>query len=331
MANILLRGNCTMKDVIAVMRKVDEAFLQPLQENYEVIISQHSDISLTEEELAPYKERIVALWTTLDDKISAELMATLPKLQVIANMAVGYNNIDLAAAKERGITICNTPDVLTNTTADLAFGLLMSAARRLPQAEKSLRNGEWTAWEPMGYAGMDIYGASIGIIGMGRIGEAVAKRATGFDMDIYYHNRSRKPEAEEQLGAQYTSLENILKTCQFVVLFSPLTDETRGMIGKEQIALMREDAVLVNAARGEIVDEEALYEALKANKIFGAGLDVFAKEPIAKDNPLLTLPNVVALPHMGSASIATRTEMAKRNVRSILSVLNNEEPLFAVK
>lgn len=328
---LIERGNVKMKPIIVVMRKVDDSFLVPLQQEYEVLMSSQTDQSVFWEQMKEVSDRVVALWTTLDDKITGEMIEQLPNLKVIANMAVGYNNIDLAVAQQKDIIVCNTPDVLSDTTADLAFGLLMMAARQLPQAEQALRRGEWKAWEPFGFAGLDIHGSSLGIIGMGRIGQALAKRATGFDMTVKYHNRNRKPEAEEQLGVAYATMEEILKTCQFVAVFSPLTPETKGMIGREQIAMMREDAVFINAARGEIVDEQALYEALRDGKIYGAGLDVFEKEPITKDHPLLSLPNVVALPHMGSASIQTRTKMAQMNVESILAVLNKQEPVYTVQ
>lgn len=316
-----------MKSIIYVTRQLDESIVAPLRTNHEVIQCDIHNITGTPiEEALQYGDRVVALWTALSDQVTSEVMDALPNLKVVANMAVGYNNIDIAAANERGITVTNTPGVLSDTTADLAFGLLMSTARMLPQAEKSLRAGEWSTWEPFGYAGMDIHGASIGIIGMGRIGEALARRAYGFDMDISYHNRTRKEEAEKKYDLTYRSLEDLLKTCQFIAIFAPLTEETNGLIGREELALLRPDAIIINAARGEIIDEDALYDVLKEGKIFGAGLDVYSQEPIDPNHKLLTLPNVVALPHIGSASIATRTKMAEMNVEAILAVLNGETP-----
>ena len=267
-----------------------------------------------------------ALWTMLSDTIDREVIEQAPQLEVISNLAVGYNNIDLGAAKERGIIVTNTPDVLTETTADLAFGLMMMTARRLGEAERDLRAGEWKSWTPMGYVGMDLYRAKLGIIGMGRIGEAVARRARGFDMDVLYHNRTRRHESESMYGFVYAELDELLEQSDFVVVLAPLTEETRGMLGAEQFAKMKETAVFINVARGEIIDEAALYEALKEQRIWAAGLDVFAKEPVAMDHPLLTLPNVTTLPHIGSASIKTRLAMMALNRDAIVNVLEGAEP-----
>jgi len=267
-----------------------------------------------------------ALWTMLSDTIDRELIEQAPQLEVISNLAVGYNNIDIEAAKERGIIVTNTPDVLTETTADLAFGLMMMTARRLGEAERDLRAGEWKSWTPMGYVGMDLYRAKLGIIGMGRIGEAVARRARGFDMDVLYHNRTRRHESESMYGFVYAELDELLEQSDFVVVLAPLTEETRGMLGAEQFAKMKQTASFINVARGEIIDEAALYEALKEQRIWAAGLDVFAKEPVAMDHPLLTLPNVTTLPHIGSASIQTRLAMMTLNREAIMNVLDGEEP-----
>lgn len=267
-----------------------------------------------------------ALWTMLSDPIDRELIEQAPQLEVISNLAVGYNNIDIEAAKERGIIVTNTPDVLTETTADLAFGLMMMTARRLGEAERDLRAGEWKSWTPMGYVGMDLYRAKLGIIGMGRIGEAVARRARGFDMDVLYHNRTRRHESESMYGFVYAELDELLEQSDFVVVLAPLTEETRGMLGAEQFAKMKSTASFINVARGEIVDETALYEALKEQRIWAAGLDVFAKEPVAMDHPLLTLPNVTTLPHIGSASIQTRLAMMALNREAIMNVLDGAEP-----
>lgn len=267
-----------------------------------------------------------ALWTMLSDTIDREMIEQAPQLKVISNLAVGYNNIDIEAAKERGIIVTNTPDVLTETTADLAFGLMMMTARRLGEAERDLRAGEWKSWTPMGYVGMDLYRAKLGIIGMGRIGEAVARRARGFDMDVLYHNRTRRHESESMYGFVYAELDELLEQSDFVVVLAPLTEETRGMLGADEFAKMKQTAVFINVARGEIIDEMALYEALKEQRIWAAGLDVFAKEPVAMDHPLLTLPNVTTLPHIGSASIKTRLAMMALNREAIVNVLEGEEP-----
>nr|MBF6634021.1 D-glycerate dehydrogenase [Planococcus sp. (in: firmicutes)] len=242
-----------------------------------------------------------------------------PNLKIVSNLAVGYNNIDLDAARKHGVTVTNTPDVLTEATADLTFALILATARRIIEAEKTVRSGEWKSWTPMGMTGQNVGGATLGIIGMGRIGEAVARRAQGFGMDVLYHNRTRRSLED----VRYAGFEELLKVSDYVVILTPLTPETEGMIGADEIALMKETASLINVARGGIVDEMALYEALKDNKIWGAGLDVFEQEPVPLDHPLLTLPNVTVLPHIGSATIQTRLEMMALNAEAISACLES--------
>ncbi|TCI31130.1 D-glycerate dehydrogenase [Exiguobacterium sp. SL-10] len=315
-----------MKKRIYITRRLPEEAVAPLRDNYEVRMWEEEAKSVPRDILLNEASSAHALWTMLSDTIDREVIEQAPQLEVISNLAVGYNNIDLGAAKERGIIVTNTPDVLTETTADLAFGLMMMTARRLGEAERDLRAGEWKSWTPMGYVGMDLYRAKLGIIGMGRIGEAVARRARGFDMDVLYHNRTRRHESESMYGFVYAELDELLEQSDFVVVLAPLTEETRGMLGAEQFAKMKETAVFINVARGEIIDEAALYEALKEQRIWAAGLDVFAKEPVAMDHPLLTLPNVTTLPHIGSASIKTRLAMMALNRDAIVNVLEGAEP-----
>jgi glyoxylate reductase len=267
----------------------------------------------------------------LTDPIDAEVMdAAGPQLRVIANLAVGYDNIDVAEARRRGIRVTNTPDVLTETTADLTFALLMAATRRLPQAERSLRAGNWHAWSLMAYTGRDVYGRCLGIVGMGRIGSAVAKRALGFGMRVIYHNRTRRPDVERQYGVAYREFRPLLQEADFVVVLAPLTEETRHLFGDEEFACMKPTAVFVNTARGPIVDEAALVRALRDGRIYAAGLDVYEQEPLPSDHPLLELDNVVLLPHIGSATIDTRLGMAHLAVDNLLAVLRGEEPPCAV-
>jgi len=247
-------------------------------------------------------------------------------LKIVSNMAVGYNNIDIEAAREQGIIVTNTPGVLTETTADLTFGLLLATARRMMEAENDVRKGNWTSWSPMGYTGMDVGGATLGIIGMGRIGEAVARRAKGFNMRVLYNNRNRKLEAEAEYGFEFMELDGLLAEADFVVILTPLKPETVGLISARELKLMKNTAVLVNVSRGGIVDEMALFEALKAGTIWAAGLDVFKTEPVPLDNPLLTLPNVTVLPHIGSASIKTRLAMMNLNAQAIMAVLEGRDP-----
>ncbi|WP_318614874.1 D-glycerate dehydrogenase [Sporosarcina sp. YIM B06819] len=315
-----------MKPRIYVTRKLDDSVIAPLLEKFDVRMWESESESVPREVLLQEVVEADALWSVLADSIDQEVLLAGTKLKVVANMAVGYNNIDLEVAKERGITVTNTPDVLTETTADLTFGLLLATARRLMEAENDVRTGNWTSWSPMAYTGMDVGGATLGIIGMGRIGEAVARRAKGFNMRILYHNRSRKMDAEVEHGFEYVGLDTLLKEVDFVVILAPYTAETAGLIGARELGLMKKTAVLINVARGGIVDEAALYEALKNGDIWAAGLDVFAKEPVPQDNPLLTLPNVTVLPHIGSASIATRLGMMTLNAQAIMDVLEGREP-----
>lgn len=315
-----------MKKRIYITRRLPEEAVEPLRDQYDVRMWKHEGESVPREVLLEEASSAHALWTMLSDTIDREVFERATHLEVVSNLAVGYNNIDLNAAKENGVIVTNTPDVLTETTADLTFGLMMMTARRLGEAERDLRAGEWKSWLPMGYVGMDLYQAKLGIIGMGRIGEAVARRARGFDMEVLYHNRTRRHESESMYGFTYVELDELLTQSDFVVVLAPLTDETRGMLGAKEFAKMKETSIFINVARGEIIDEQALYEALKARKIWGAGLDVFTKEPIALDHPLLTLPNVTTLPHIGSATIRTRLAMMALNRDAITNVLEGKEP-----
>lgn len=266
------------------------------------------------------------LLTTLTDRIDAALLDRAPNLRVVSNFAVGYDNVDVAACTARGIVVTNTPGVLTEATADLAFALLLAAARRLPEAERFLRAGRWTGWKPMELAGVDVHGATLGIVGFGRIGRAVARRARGFDMRVLYWNRTPRPEAAAETGAEHRPLDDLLRESDFVSVHCALTSETRGLIGERELGLMKPSAILVNTARGAVVDEAALHRALAAGRLRAAGLDVYAAEPIGPDHPLLALDNVVALPHIGSATEATRTRMAVLAAENLLAVLAGRRP-----
>ena len=313
-------------DKIYITRKLPEEIVEPLRGKFEVQMWHSESITMTNEEIKTNAKDAHALWTMLADNIDRALIESLPNLKVISNFAVGFNNIDIEAAKERNIAVTNTPGVLTETTADLTFALLLATARRITEVEQEIRSGNWNSWSPMQYTGMDVFGATLGIVGMGRIGEAVARRAKGFDMNVLYHNRSRKLDAEEMYGFTYTELDELLKQSDFVILLTPLTPETKGLIGERELSLMKETAAIINVARGGIVDEQALYEALVSKKIWAAGLDVFEQEPVPLDHPLLTLPNVTMSPHIGSASIRTRLAMMQMNAKDIEAVLENREP-----
>jgi glyoxylate reductase len=271
-------------------------------------------------------ERSDGLLTLIADRVDAELMEQAPRLRVVSNMAVGYDNIDVAYATKRRVLITNTPGVLTETVADLTFGLMLAAARRLPEAESAVRKGEWGEWSPTFLLGRDVHGKTLGIVGLGAIGLAVARRALGFGMKVLYTSRRRKPEAEAGLGLRFVSLPELLAEADYVSLTSALTPETRGMIGARELAQMKPDAVLVNTARGGLVDQAALVEALRGAQIGGAALDVFAVEPIYPDDPLLQLQNVVVTPHAGSASVETRARMTDLAVDNVLAFFHGQMP-----
>lgn len=312
---------------IYVTRKLPESIILKLKEQQlDVRMWEHEDIPVPSGVLQKEIVDIDGLFSLLTENIDEALLSQAKKLKVISNMAVGYNNIDIDAATKRGIMVTNTPGVLTETTADLTFALLLATARRLIESADYVRNGNWTTWSPMLMTGQDVYGATLGVIGLGRIGESLIKRAKGFGMEILYHSRTRKISKEEELRIVYVELEELLKRSDFVCVMVPYTPETVHLIDREQLALMKETAVLINTARGGIVNETALYEALKNGEIWAAGLDVFEEEPPSIDHPLFTLPNVIALPHIGSASIQTRMKMAELAVENIRQVFNDEIP-----
>ncbi len=315
-----------MRSKVYITRKLPDKIVGRMKEKYEVRMWHKDDEPVPRDVLEEEIKQVDGLFCLLTEQIDSSLLENAHRLKVVANMAVGYNNIDVEAAKSRAITVTNTPGVLTETTADLTFALLMAAARRIPESSDYLRDGKWETWSPMQLTGQDIHGATLGIVGMGRIGEAVAKRASGFNMNVMYHNRSRKNEAEGRLGLRYAEkLDDLLKEADFVCVLTPYTSETKNLIGREQLSLMKESAILLNTARGGIVNEDALYDALKNKKIWAAGLDVFEEEPVPLDHPLLSLPNLVTLPHIGSASIRTRMKMAEVAAENLMKVLDGEE------
>jgi glyoxylate reductase len=296
------------------------------------------EVTIWDKEFPPPYEVIVenvgdkdGLICLLTDRIDAGLMDTAPNLKVIGQVAVGYDNIDVAAAKERGIAVGNTPGVLTDATADFAFTLLMAAARRLGEAYDYVRAGKWETWGLTLFLGQEVYGATLGIVGMGRIGRAVAKRARGFEMNVLYHNRSRLPEVEAQLGVEYRDFEDLLRESDFVSLHVNLTEETQGLINGRALGLMKPTGILINTARGPVVDSDALYEALKEGLIAYAGLDVTDPEPLPADHKLLTLPNCLVVPHIASATVTSRTLMAQMAVRNCIAGVRGEPLPFEVE
>jgi glyoxylate reductase len=272
-------------------------------------------------------EGIICLIT---EKMDADVIDRARRCRVISQVAVGYDNIDVAAATRRGILVTNTPGVLTETTADMAWAILLATARRVVEGDKFTRSGRWKTWEIMAFTGQDVYGATLGIIGLGRIGAAIARRARGFAMSILYHNRRRAEALEADLGARYVELDDLLHQSDFVVVSCALTPETQHLIGERQLGLMKPTAILVNIARGPIVDQRALYRALVDRKIWAAGLDVFEVEPVPMDEPLLKLDNVVMPPHLGSGSINTRIKMATMAVENCLAGVTGRMPPNAV-
>ncbi len=292
-----------------------------------------AQVRVWEGELPPPREVLLQELKTADgvlslltDMMDAELMDAAPRLRAISNYAIGYDNVDVQAATERGIMVCHTPGVLTDTTADFAFTLLACVARRVVEAVRYVRGEQWKTWGPMLYLGYDLHGATLGLIGLGRIGGAVAKRATGFEMHILYHDLERQPVLERELGLVYADLETLLRESDLISLHTPLTPKTHHLIGPEQLAMMKKTAVLVNTSRGQVVDQRALYQALVSGQIAGAGLDVTDPEPIDPDDPLLQLDNCVIVPHMASASVAARTLMATIAAENLVASLQGRMP-----
>jgi glyoxylate reductase len=271
-----------------------------------------------------------ALLCLLTDRVDAALLERAPRLRVVANAVVGYEHVDVAACRARGIVVTNTPDVLTGATADLAWALILAAVRRLPQAERSLRAGEFHGWGFWDYLGSDLDGRTLGIFGMGRIGRAVARRAAGFGMRVVYHSRTPlSGDDERALRAERVDFDGLLARSDVLSLHAPLTGETRHAIGRDALHRMRPGSVLINTARGALVDEAALVDALRDGPLAAAGLDVYEHEPAVHPG-LLDLPNVVLLPHIGSATRGTRTEMAMLAARNVHAVLGGRPPLTPV-
>jgi len=298
------------------------------------IIRKHFDTEVWPEYAPPPKKVIMAkaknvdaLVTLLSDKIDAEVFEAASKLKIVSQLAVGFDNIALQEATKRGIYVTNTPEVLTDTTADFAWTLLMAVARRVVEADKYVRTGRWkVAWHPDMMTGRDIHAATIGIVGAGRIGYAMAKRAKGFDMKILFYDVIPRPEMEKDFAAKRTDLDALLKEADFVSVHVPLMKETHHLMNEQRLKLMKKTAYLINNSRGPVVDEKALYKALKEGWIAGAGLDVFEQEPTPIDNPLLKLDNVVVAPHISSASLETRSKMAEMVADNLVSFFEGRKP-----
>lgn len=310
---------------VLVTREVFDDTLAFLGEHCDVTANQ-DDVALTPEALAGRladKEGIVC---SLTDRIDAALIERCPKLRVVANIAVGYNNIDVAACTARGIMATNTPGVLDDSTADLAWTLMLGAARRITEVERYVRQGDWKGWRLKQWLGTDVHHATLGIVGMGRIGQAIARRATGFEMRVLYHNRRRVAEdVERRLNAVWASLDELLRTADFVVLQVPYSQETHHLIGAAELAKMKPTAILINSTRGGVVDDASLIDALTKGTIRAAGLDVFENEPTL-NRAFLALDNVVLAPHIGSSTEATRRAMAMTAARNAVAALTGVMP-----
>jgi glyoxylate reductase len=306
---------------VLVTRQLPAGGLDPLVAAGHELVQRDGDEPYTTDELVALAPEVDAIVCILTDRIhAAVLRAGAPRLQVVANVAVGYDNIDVAAASELGIAVCNTPGVLDETTADLAFLLILAACRRATDAEADLRAGRWTGFHIGDFLGVDVHGATLGIVGYGRIGRAVARRGSGFGMEVLHHTRR-----DTGIGGWVAELDDLLRRSDIVSLHVPLHDATRGLIDARRLALMKPSAVLVNTARGPVVDEEALAAALEEGTIFAAGIDVYEREPAVHPR-LLAAPHAVLLPHIGSATEATRRRMAQLASDGAVAVLRGDRP-----
>lgn len=307
-----------MKPKIYVTRRLPEPALMKLRENCQIEIWDHETPPTYEEILHRIMDK-EGLLCLLTDRIDENLMDAAPNLKVISQCAVGFDNIDVDAATKRGIAVGNTPGVLTEATADFAFSLMLASSRRIVEAMDYVRDGKWTTWGLTVLMGQQVYGATLGIIGMGRIGRALAERARGFDMKILYFDKSQQTELERKFLLKFRSFEEVMRESDFISLHVNLTPETTGMIDNQAFRLMKPNAILINTARGPIVDSEALYTALKQGKIAGAALDVTDPEPLPVDHPLLSLPNLIVTPHIASATVVTRSKMAMMAVENLVA------------
>ncbi|MCH4531780.1 D-glycerate dehydrogenase [Staphylococcus haemolyticus] len=315
---------------ILVTRQIPDRFVEQLKQFGDVKMWEEAFEPMPREQFLKELEDVDACFITLSEKIDATCLEHAKHVKVIANMAVGFDNIDVKLAQEKGIVVTNTPQVLTETTAELGFTLMLTVARRIVEAEKYVQDGEWKSWGPYLLSGKDVHGSTVGIYGMGDIGKSFARRLQGFNTTILYHNRSRHEDAETELNASYVSFDTLLADSDFVVCTAPLTPETENKFNKDAFSKMKNDAIFINIGRGAIVDEDALIDALDNHEIGGCGLDVLREEPIKLDHPLLKMENAVILPHIGSASVATRDRMIQLCVDNIAAILKGAKPLTPI-
>jgi glyoxylate reductase len=314
-----------VKPKVFVTRIIPDAGLKQIQE--------YCDAEIWQDQMPPpaavLRQKVASLdglVSLLTDKVDGPLMDAAPRLKVVSNYAVGFNNVDIPAATQRGIAVGNTPGVLTDATADMAFCLLIGAARRIVEGHEYSVSGKWKTWEPLGHLGQDLAGRTLGVVGMGRIGFALAKRCqAGWGMKVLYYDVQEVKPAEQELGAKRVDFETLLRESDFISVHTDLNEKTRGMFGAAQFKQMKRTAVFVNTARGPLVDQKALHDALKSGTIFAAGLDVTDPEPPAHDDPLLKLPNVIVAPHIASATVGTRNAMADICARNLIAGLKGEK------
>lgn len=310
---------------IAVSRKIPKSFIEQLETLADVEVWNESYTPMPRDKFLASLNDATACLITLSEKIDEEVIEAAPHLKVIANMAVGFDNIDVQLVQSKGIVVTNTPGVLTETTAELGFTLMLTVARRIVEAEQYVQRGEWQSWGPYLLAGKDLYNAKVGIYGMGDIGKAFARRLKGFNANIMYHNRSRHKDAEEALGALYVPFDTMLEHSDFIICTAPLTEDTRNKFDTAAFKKMKNDAIFINIGRGAVVDEQALVNALQDGEIGACGLDVLRQEPIDMTHPLLSMKNAVILPHIGSASVVTRNRMIQLCVDNIRLVLSHKQ------
>lgn len=310
---------------VFLTRELPPESMVMLREGCELTLNQE-DRYLSKEEIIQGVQGVDGLLCLLTDTIDEEILAANPDLKVVANFAVGFNNIDIAAANAHKVPVTNTPGVLTDTTADMAMALLLTAARRVVEGDQFVRSRQWRGWGPLQFLGADVTGATLGMVGLGRIAKAVVKRAKGFDMPVIYWNRTRlQPDQEAALGVTYQPLDQVLQNSDFVSVHVALNEETKHLIGQRELSLMKPTACIVNTARGPVIDEKALVQALKNGTIASAGLDVYENEPLLEDE-LYDLPNAVIAPHLGSGTIGTRTKMGNMAVQNCLAACKGERP-----
>ena len=313
------------KHRIYVSRRLPPSIMEQMERAGEVTFWD-SQLPPPRDELLNGAARADGIFCFLQEKIDRELLAAAPALKVVSDCSVGYDNVDVAACRERGVMVTHTPDVLTDTVADTAFALILAAGRRIVEGDHFVREGRWTHWEFTLFAGADVHNATLGLLGPGRIARAVARRAAGFDMKVLCCGR-RPPKDEEVIpGAEWVERDDLFRRSDFLSIHVPLSDQTRGMVGRRELRLMKPSAIIVNTARGAVIDQDALVEALRDGVIAGAGLDVFAVEPLDPAHPLTRLSNVVLLPHIGSASMGTRLGMAELACRNLLEALEGRVP-----